>query len=175
MTDMHSVALRAGVFHVVEREAKAAKESAKAELAGLLLAGDTVAGRVGDEILCKASWSKGSARVVVTDEKAFTAWVKEKHPTEIVETVNPAYIKALKQIDGALVDAAGEIAPGIEVQVGDPSLSVRAEKGALEIVDKLIAEGRFSLGGLTELSAEAEPVVVDGELVDTEVVEGSEA
>jgi hypothetical protein len=167
---MHSVALRAGVFHVVEREAKAAKEAAKAELSGLLMAGDTVAGRVGDEILCKASWSKGSARVVVTDEKAFTAWVKEKHPTEIVEKVNEAYVKSLKQIDGVLVDAAGEIAPGIEVKVGDPSLSVRAEKGALELVDKLIAEGRVSLGGIKELVTEAETVVV----VEGEVVEGSD-
>lgn len=153
VSDMHSAALRAGVFQVVEREAKAQKEAAKAELAEQLPFGDTVAGRVGDELLCKASWSKGSAKVVITDERAFVEWVKEHHPTEIVEKVNDAYVKALKQVDGSLVDADGKVAAGIEVQTGAPSLSVRPEKGALEMVTQLVAEGRVSLDGIKELAA----------------------
>lgn len=153
VSDMHSAALRAGVFQVVEREAKAAKDAAKAELAEQLPFGDTVAGRVGDEVLCKASWSKGSAKVVITDERAFLEWVKEHHPTEIVEKVNEAYVKALKQVDGSLVDAEGQVAPGIKVDKSDPSLSVRSEKNALDLVTQLVADGRVSLGGLTEVEA----------------------
>ena len=153
VSDMHSAALRAGVFQVVEREAKAQKEAAKAELAEQLPFGDTVAGRVSDELLCKASWSKGSAKIVITDERAFVEWVKEHHPTEIVEKVNDAYVKALKQVDGSLVDADGNVAAGIEVQTGAPSLSVRSEKGALELVARMVTEGRVSLEGIKELAA----------------------
>lgn len=153
VSDMHSAALRAGVFQVVEREAKAQKDAAKAELVDLLPFGDTVAGRVGDDLLCKASWSKGSAKVVITDERAFLEWVKEHHPTEIVEKVNDAYVKALKQVDGSLVDADGNVAAGIEVQTGAPSLSVRSEKGALELVARMVTEGRVSLDGIKELAA----------------------
>lgn len=168
MSDLHSAALRAGVFQVVEREAKAAKEAAKAELAGLPF-GDSVAGRVGDELLCKASWSKGREKVVVTDERAFVAWVKEHHPTEIVESVNPAYVKALKTVGESLVDAHGEVVAGVEVQVGAPSLTVRSEKNALDLVARLVAEGRVSLDGLKELTAD-ETVVVEGEVVEGSAV-----
>lgn len=168
VSDLHSAALRAGVFQVVEREAKAAKEAAKAELAGLPF-GDSVAGRVGDELLCKASWSKGREKVVVTDERAFVAWVKEHHPTEIVESVNPAYVKALTTVGGSLVDANGEVVAGVEVQVGAPSLTVRSEKNALDLVNQLVAEGRVTLDGLKELTPD-ETVVVDGEVVEGSAV-----
>lgn len=174
MTDLHSAALRAGVFQVVEREAKAAKDAAKAELVGMLPFGDSVAGRVGDELLCKAGWSKGAQKVVVTDESAFVAWVKEHHPSEIVESVNPAYVKALTTVGEHLVDADGQVAAGIEVQTGSPSLSVRSEKNALELVAQLVADGRVSLNGIKELSeangSEPGPAdVIDAEIVDEEV------
>jgi len=187
------------VFHIIEREAKQAKDTAKAEVAELLPFGNTEAARIGDEILCKTSWSKTSSSVAVTDEGVFTAWVKEHHPTEIVETVrsgyvaaaflewakehhptevvetvNPAYVKALKPVGYAVIDAAGEVVPGIDVVAGKPSLSVRAEKNAVDLVARLIAEGRVSLDSVKELTTEPEPVVVNPEVVDVEVVERSD-
>lgn len=173
VSDLHAVALRAGVFQVVEREAKAAKDAAREELIAALPVGDAVAGRYGDELLCKASWSKGSEKVVVVDEAAFLSWVKEHHPTEVVvtESVNPAYLSALKKVDGALVDNDGQVADGVQVVVGKPTLSVRSEKGALELVARMVAEGQVSLGALKELTEAPESEVVDGEIVDAEVVE----
>ena len=152
MGDLHEVALRAGVFQVVEREAKAAKDAARAELTALLPFGDAVAGRIGDEVLCKASWSKGSQKIVVVDEQALLAWVKECHPTEIVESVNAAYVKSLKAVDGVVIDADGLPVDGMAIKVGDPSLSMRSEKNALELVQQLISDGRVTLDAIKELA-----------------------
>lgn len=162
--DLHALALRAGVFQVVEREAKAAKDTARAELIAALPFGDSVAGRYGDDIVCKASWSKGSRKVVVTDERAFLQWVKENHPTEIVESVNPAYLSSLKQVGDVLVDKDGQVAAGVEVVQGNPSLTVRSEKGALELVAQMVADGRVSLDGLKEIVGTSP--VIEGEVVE---------
>lgn len=162
--DLHRTALRAGVFAIVEREAKAAKDAARAELAGALPFGDTVAGRAGDDIVCKVSWSKGATKIVVADERALLEWVKVHHPTEIVEQVNPAYLKSLKAVGAAVVDADGVVVDGAEVVTGEPWLSVRSERGALEVVARMVSEGRVSLDGLRELVA-AETGVIDAEVV----------
>lgn len=165
MSNLHDAALRAGVFQVVEREAKAAKDAARAELMTTLPFGDSVAGRVGDKILAKASWSKGSKKIVVTDEQALLAWVKECHPTEIVESVNPAYVKSLKAVDGVVIDADGLPVDGMAVKVGDPSLSVRSESNALELVQQLISDGRVTLDAIKELTA-ANDSTVDGDVAE---------
>ena len=162
--DLHAIALRAGVFQVVEREAKAAKEEARAELIAALPFGDSVAGRYGNDLLCKASWSKGSQKVVVTNERAFLEWVKKNHPTEIVESVNPAYLTSLKQVGDCVIDKDGQVADGVEVVTGKPSLSVRSEKGALELVAQMVAEGLVSLDGLKELVGTSP--VIEGEVVE---------
>lgn len=160
--DLHAVALRAGVFQVVEREAKAAKEEARAELIAALPFGDSVAGRYGDEILCKASWSRGSRKVVVTNERAFLEWVKEHHPTEVVESVNPAYLASLKQVGDVVVDKDGVVADGVEVVQGKPSLTVRSEKEALQLVTRMVSEGIVSLGALKEIVGTSP--VIEGEV-----------
>lgn len=166
VTDLHAIALRAGVFGVVEREAKAAKDSAREELMAALPFGDTVAGRVGDDIVCKAGWSKGSAKIVVADERAFLEWVKENHPTEVVESVNAAYFKSLKAVGEAVIDADGVVVDGLEVVTGAPSLSVRSEKNALEIVARMVADGQVTLGAIKELVAAEEGDVIDAEVVE---------
>lgn len=171
VSSLHDVALRAGVFQVVEREAKAAKDAAKAQLVSLLPFGDTVAGRVGDDILCKASWSKGSQKITVTDPTAYLAWVKECHPTEVVESVNTAYTSSLKAVDGVVIDADGLPVDGVEVISGNPSLSVRSEKQALALVQQLVADGRVSLDAIKELTTANDSTVVDGEVIDAEVIE----
>ena len=164
LTDLHATALRAGVFQVVEREAKSTKDAARQALIDALPFGDTVAGRYGDDILCKAGWSKGSKKVVVTDERAFVEWVKENHPTEIVESVNPAYLASLKQVGDVLVDKDGVVADGVEVVTSKPSLSVRSEKGALELVTQMVADGLVSLDGLKEIAGTSP--VIEGEVVE---------
>lgn len=149
MSELHDAAMRAGVFQVIEREAKAQKDAAKAELAALPV-GDAVAGRVDGEVLCKASWSKGREKVIVTDERALLEWVKQHHPTEVVESVNPAFLKTFGVVEGQ-VHWQGEPVDFMEAVQGEPYVTVRSEKNASELVAKLLRGGMVALDGVGEL------------------------
>jgi hypothetical protein len=153
VSDLRDAAARAAVWQVIEQAAKARKDEAKAELLALEQ-GDTVAGKVNGQIVGKASWSKGRAKLVVTNEEHFMHWLRKNHPSEVVESANPAYVKALEKhhIDGVVIDGQGEVVPGVELQVGDPYLTVRREKEAEEIVAGLLAHGRIQLDGMRELT-----------------------
>lgn len=147
--DLHDAAFRAGVWQVIEQRAKELKDQAKAELSALTV-GDTVAGRYRGQVIAKATMTSGRAKLAVTDEHAFTAWVKANHPSEIVEAVNPAYVKALERtvVDGVVIDDQGEIVPGVEWVQGDPFVSVRRDKDAATVVAQLFTSGQLSLDGI---------------------------
>lgn len=74
------------------------------------------------------SVAKPSTTWSVRDEPAFTRWVKDTHPTEIVQAVSGAF-KARVLTDckaaGAPVDRNGEIVPGVE--------SFTAEQGSVRV------------------------------------------
>jgi hypothetical protein len=77
-----------------------------------------------------------SDTMVVTDEKAFTAWVAANHPTEVVTTtsVRPAFRTVLLSgavKRGAPCAADGEVIPGCEFRSGGEfrSVSVRPSSG----------------------------------------------
>lgn len=149
MTDLRDAVLRAAVFATIEAKAKALKDEARAQLAAIPL-GDTLAARHGDRLVAKASLSKGKSKLVITDQQKLLEWVKTRHPSEVVESVNPAYLAALsakaKEV-GAVIDSQGELAPGVELVEGAPVVSVRREKDADDIVAELLRGGHISLDG----------------------------
>lgn len=154
---LRDAALRAFVWQTIATRATQMKDEARAELTGIPV-GETVAAKWGDQLLAKAGMSKGKAKLVVTDEQALLDWVAEKHPDEIIRAVNPAYVKAIeakaKSLGlGAVIDNAGDVIPGVEIQVGDPSVSVRKEASvdALQVVAELLSGGHFRLDSIKEL------------------------
>lgn len=160
MSELHDAAFRAGVWQVIEQRAKELKDEAKAELAGLEV-GDTVAGRYDGQVIAKATKLKGRAKLRITDEATFLQWVKATHPTEVVESVNPAYVKSLearaKDIGlGAVIDSEGEVVPGVAIVEGDPVVSVRREKDAPFLVAQLLSSGRLSLEGVSRYAQDTE-------------------
>jgi hypothetical protein len=52
-----------------------------------------------------------------------------------------------------VIDNQGEIVPGVELQHGDPYVSVRREKDAPFVVAQLLSGGRIQLDGIKELEA----------------------
>lgn len=159
MTDqLRDAAFRAFVWQTIEARAKTLKDQARAELKAIPV-GETVAARHGDQLLAKAAMSKGKTKLVVTDEAKLLEWVTTNHPSEIVHAVNPAYLKALeaKAKDlgiGAVIDNQGEVIPGVEIQVGEPTVSVRKERDvdALAVVGELMSQGQlgFDMQALPE-------------------------
>lgn len=90
----------------------------------------------------------------VANEAAFLAWVREHHPSEIVEAVRPAFARrVLDQVrqDGGWVDqATGELVdvPGVVVETGEPRVVVTSIRGAAEVLAE--AHRRGALPQLTE-------------------------
>lgn len=164
MTDsLRDAALRAAVWQTIEARAKELKDEARAELAAIPV-GETVAAKWDGRLLAKASLAKGKTKLVVTDETKLLEWVKDNHPTELVTTVNKAYLSSLEARAKELgIDAAGDVIPGVEIVTGEPTVTVRKEKDGLAIVADLLGAGRVSLDGLNTKAIEN---VIDGEVVD---------
>lgn len=151
--DLRDAATRAVVFQIVEQAAKARKDEARAELSRLE-PGDTLAAKWDGQLLGKTTMTTGRTKLVVTDEGKLLEWLQKTHPTEIVITPNPAYLKALEATArdvGVVIDNQGEIVPGVELTHGDPYVSVRKEKDAPFVVAQLLSAGRVALEGLKEL------------------------
>jgi hypothetical protein len=155
MTDLRDAATRAAVWGVIAAAAMERQDEAKAELQELEV-GDTIAGRINGRIVGKSTMTKGRTRLVITDERKFLGWVLTNHPCEVIESVNPAYLKNLearaKEIGlGAVIDHQGEVVPGVEIVEGQPSVTVRKDKDAPFIVAQLLASGRVQLDGIQAL------------------------
>jgi hypothetical protein len=128
------------------------KNQAREALKGLPF-GDSVAGKSGEQVVCKASWVKGRQSIRVEDEQALLDWVTNNHPTEVVYSVNPAYVKTFKAVDGMVIDAAGELVPGMTVVAGDPYISVKSNDETPFLIAGLLKSGQVSLDGMKELEA----------------------
>jgi len=161
---LHDDALEAGAWQYIESRAKELKDAARQRIKTALPFGDTVAGRTDDQIVCKASWVKGRQKITVTNDTELLAWVKEHRPTELVESVNPAYIKSFKAVGGVVIDSQGEPVPGVEVIEGEPYVTVRASDDAPFLVATLFRRGQVTLDGIT-------PKAIDAPVIDAEVVE----
>lgn len=152
---MREAAARAVVYQIVEQAAKARKDEAKAELAELE-PGDGISARLNGVAIGKATMTAGRQKLTVTDELALVEWVRRNHPTEIVESVNPAYLKVLEASGkalGAVIDDQGEVVPGVEITVGEAFVSVRKDKDAPFVVAELLSTGRLSLDGIKAIEA----------------------
>jgi len=97
-----------------------------------------------------------SARVV--DKDAFTRWVAERFPTEVVQVVRESFAKtvldAVKR-DGGWVDkATGEIVqvPGVAVTEDDPYPSVRLTRDAHQLIAEAWQRGELAelVGGVLQ-------------------------
>lgn len=152
---LRDAATRAAVWGVIAAAAKDRQDEAKAELRQLE-PGDTIAAKVNGQLVGKATMANGRAKLVVTDESQLLAFIRDNHPTELVQSVNPAYLKALeakaKEV-GAVIDDQGEFVPGVELVAGAPYVSVRRDKEAPFIVAQLLSSGQVQLDGIKQIEA----------------------
>ena len=74
----------------------------------------------------------------VTDDGAFLAWVKSRHPGEIEEAVRDSYKKKLldgaKKAGRAYDPVTGEPVPGITIRDSQPYVSVRLKPGGHDAI-----------------------------------------
>lgn len=154
---LSDVAAEAVVWSLVADVAKERKDAARTELTH----------RMGPEAIAvkavangtdvgRASWVEGKPKPVVTNERAFLAFVQEHYPTEIVATVNSAFQKSLfthaSVVDGMVIDRNGVPIPGVEYRTSEPYVAVRKSAEARATVDALLGSGQLQLGGLAEVT-----------------------
>lgn len=104
----------------------------------------------------RATWVEGKPKPVVTDERAFLAFVTEHYPDNTLTTVNPAFKQTLFSkatiVDGTIIDSNGVQIPGVEYRASEPYVSVRKSAEARATVDALLSSGQLQLGGLAEVT-----------------------
>jgi hypothetical protein len=142
--------LAATVTKVLGDRVKAANAAAKDTVLATGAPGDRVTPRLPDGTPLKGasvSIAEGRRNLVVVDERAFRAWVKAQHPTEVesIEQVRPSYLDSLRagaDESGPVFDpATGEEIPGLEVRNGAPYVSVRAAGPAVAVIEQAWQDG----------------------------------
>jgi hypothetical protein len=132
---------RAAVAQWLAKESKTAMTDAKKALLDHMGPGDRVHARIGSLDVGTVSVTDPQPREVlkITDEKAFTAWVKANHPDVIVETVAP-WFSATANLT-ALIAHTGEMPDGVEIteRVGSPTVQVRLSEGQIANLEGLAA------------------------------------
>lgn len=132
MTSMQEAARTTMAAKLISDAVAAEHKPVKAELLDTMTAAGAERVRVTDadgDNLGTVSLSAGRASAKLTDPAAFTAWVAERYPSEMVQAVRGSFTgKVLEQATalGEAVDqATGEVIPGVEIVTGDPYVTVR--------------------------------------------------
>lgn len=121
---------------------------AKAELG--MRPGERLAGEIGSSHLGFVTLARGK-RSTRVDEDAFTEWVAQRWPTEIVQSVRPAFrAKLLSQaLDrGAVIDDDGVVCEAVTVGSGEPYPTTQLDEQADTTVAELLAKGALGIDGL---------------------------
>jgi len=116
--------------------------------------GEHIVGVLGDGTrIGKAMRTETPKTALVTDEDALVHWILENRPDEIVPSIRPSYLEALrlqvKEHGHAFDPTSGEIIPGIEPGDGTPSYRVVPTQEGRELVKARLSE--LIAGGLLAL------------------------
>lgn len=153
-------AAAAVVWGLLEAEAKARKDAARAHLQGVMGPDlRAVDGVVNGKTVGKASLSDPKSEFRISDYAAFNEFVAEHYPTEVatevVTTVNSAFktklLAELKAVAGTIVDENGLPVPGVILHVGKPTVTVTKAKDVRDTVGELLSGGLLSLDAPKEL------------------------
>lgn len=165
MTSAKEAALRAAVLKALSKKVGAAEKAAKSIVQEELDPGDRKGAVLDDGTdIGTVSYTKGTAaKPLVADEREFTEWVLDHAPTEVIQTVRPAYrdslLKRLQAADdNELVDpATGEIVPGVlQGSGGAPYVMVKQTTDQEQALAAAWVDGRLA-GVLSLILDELEP------------------
>jgi hypothetical protein len=116
--------------------------------------GDSKAATLDDGTrLGKVTKAHGRLSAVVFSEQEFLAWVKERYPDEVMTIVRPAFehkiLESAKRCNETTDPATGDDVPGIGLVAGNPYITYRAERGAVDVIARRWHEiaGPFLLDG----------------------------
>lgn len=117
-----------------------------------LLAGERKAAVVNGQTIGYVTETQGRRETVV-DDATLLEWVRVHNPTEIEETVRPAFRRKL--VDevlkiGALLDSDGVVSDAITIVQREPYAMCRTTEMADQVIGGLLAHGRLSVDGVRD-------------------------
>jgi hypothetical protein len=141
------LATQLAVLTVVEDTVKERKDTLRAALRTAMdeAGADATRAEINDDRVAKVSLITPQAKASVADQDAFTAWVEENYPTEVITTkaVRSSFQDAIfKEFeiagDNVIHTKTGELVPGIKASKGNAYVSTRFEpEGRAKVMDAL--------------------------------------
>ena len=108
--------------------AKKRKDELRAQLQGEMdvIGADRVKAELDGEVIAYVTTSKPKFKWEVTSERKFVEWVKDNHPSEIVESVRESFREVIldkfNYVDDAAIDPNGEIVDWLLGHISEPYL-----------------------------------------------------
>lgn len=135
------------VAKVFQDEIAAAYKDTRNRIEPLIDADDAIPGVLPDGTrIGTTKRSKASRKPTVTDMAAVLSWVKANRPEEVQvsESVTPAFLAYLmdqtKKHGEPVYEATGEIVPGIEMRLGNPSFLPQVDEAQVPVIRARLAE-----------------------------------
>ena len=125
------ISLKLAAIKLIEDEAKAAKAKVKAEIEAEMakVGADRLKAELGDEVIAYIINTQPRPKLEITNMPKFVEWVKNNHPSEIVEWVREYSIEVLlskfKQTNGLIVDPNGEVVDFLSYTEPKPYLTTK--------------------------------------------------
>jgi hypothetical protein len=153
MDDMKSAARTTMAAKLIADVVKPEHDPVKADLLAAMLDGGVERVRVSDDdglSLGAVSLGQRKPAAKLSDPAAFTTWVAQRYPGELVSSVRDSFtskLLACATAAGAAVDVAtGEEIPGVEICAGEPYVTVRPTPEAkARMAEMLRASGLLQL------------------------------
>lgn len=122
------VSLELAAVAMIADAAKKRKDELRAQLQGYMeeIGADRVKAELDGETIAYVTTSKPKFKWEVISERKFVEWVKDNHPSEIVETVRDSFreliLDKFNYVDDAAIDPNGEIVDWLVGHISEPYL-----------------------------------------------------
>jgi hypothetical protein len=126
--DIKKLSLELAAISMIADAAKKRKDELRAQLQGEMdgIGADRVKAELDGDVIAYVTTSKPKFKWEVISERKFVEWVKDNHPSEIVETVRESFREVIldkfNYVDDAAIDPNGEIVDWLVGHISEPYL-----------------------------------------------------
>ena len=126
--DIKKLSLELAAISMIADAAKKRKDELRAQLQGEMdgIGADRVKAELDGEVIAYVTTSKPKFKWEEISERKFVEWVKDNHPSEIVETVRESFREVIldkfNYVDDAAIDPNGEIVDWLVGHISEPYL-----------------------------------------------------
>lgn len=145
------LSLELAAISLVADQAKKKKDELRARLQAEMeaIGADRVKAEIEGKAVAYTTTSKPKVKRVITQRRYFINWVKENHPTEIVEEVRESFEKvildAFRFENGMAISPDGEMVGWLVEEIGDPYLVTKFHADGREMLIDALSGQNFKM------------------------------